>query len=475
MKADYDLIVIGAGSAGLTAARFARHLGLSVALLEKSRVGGDCTWTGCVPSKALLKAAGVANYIRTADRYGLPALVTDVDWRAVMDRIRSVIRHIYDSESPEVLDREGIDVILGEACFASSGSVNSGGRLLTARRFLICTGASPAIPAIPGLDGVGFYTYESVWNVEELPESLAVIGAGAVGCELAQAIARLGSKVTLIEAAERILPQEDPEVSAVIARRMADEGIRLRTGQGARAVSPSSGSHTCVKIELTGGQAVEADMLLVAVGRLPNIMGLGLEVAGVASGPQGIRVDRYLRTTRKGIYAAGDVTGGPQFTHYAGWQGFMAVRNAFLPLDTVAVQQHVPRATFTDPETAQAGLTAAEARERFGDKVMVSRWPLNEVDRAITDGETGGLVKAIHRPNGRILGATIVAPRAGEMIHEWTLAIDRGIKMGDLAQSIHVYPTYSMASQQLALRAYSERLLGGRMGTLLRKLARRGS
>ena len=473
MKVDYDLIIIGAGSAGLTAARFAHRLGLSVSLVEKSRVGGDCTWTGCIPSKALLKAAGIAHSMRTADRYGLPVSDAVVDLRTVMERIRSVIRHIYDNESPEALAGEGIDVVIGEAHFTGSRSLNVDGRTLQACRFLVCAGSSPIIPAIPGLDSVGFHTYETVWNLEVLPASLAVIGAGAVGCELAQAFARLGSEVTLIEAADRILPQEDPEASEVIARQMAVEGIRLLVGESARAVCSAPDAGTGVKIELSGGQSVDASTLLLAVGRRPNTSGLGLEAAGVMVGPEGIGVDRHLRATRQGIYAAGDVTGGPQFTHYAGWQGFMAVRNAFLPLNSVAVRQHVPRAIFTDPEAAQAGLTEAEARDLYGGKALVTRWPLSEVDRALTDGEASGFVKAVHRHNGRILGATVVAPRAGEMIHEWTLAIDQGIKLGDLARSIHVYPTYSMASQQLALRAEAMRSLSGRMGSVLRRLARR--
>ena len=474
MKTDYDLVVIGAGSAGLTAGRFARQLGLSVALVERSRVGGDCTWTGCVPSKALLKAAGVAQATRSANKYGLPASTPDVDLRAVMERIRSVIHHIYDIESPETLASEGIDVILGEASFNCPDSVSVTGRSLTARRFLVCTGATPLVPAIPGLDGVEFHTYESVWDMDELPESLAVVGAGAVGCELAQAFGRLGSRVMLIEAADRILPQEDAEVSDVISRQFVDEGIQVLAGVEARSVSPASGTSSGVSIELADGRSLDADALLIAVGRRPNTGGLGLDAAGVAAGSGGIQTDRHLRTANKRVYAAGDVAGGPQFTHYAGWQGFMAVRNAFLLGNTVAVKEQVQRATFTDPEAAQAGLTESEARERHGDGVVVSRWPLADVDRALTDGETGGFVKAVHTPKGRILGATIVAPRAGEMVHEWTLSIDHGIKLGDLARSIHVYPTYSMASQHLALQSYSERLLTGRMGALLRRLARRG-
>ena len=411
MKADYDLIVIGAGSAGLTAARFARQLGLSAALVERSRVGGDCTWTGCVPSKALLKAAGIVHSMRTADRIGLPNVSPDVDLRAVMERIRTVIGHIYDTESPDTLANEGIDVISGEASFTSTGSVAVDGRMLTARRFLIATGASPVIPPIHGLDGVAFHTYETVWEMEDLPTSLAVVGAGAVGCELAQAFARLGSDVTLVEAAGRILPQEDPDVSEVIERRFADEGISVMAGESVQAVSAAR--ERGARIETSSGRMVEADTLLVAVGRRANTDGLGLDAAGVAYGPTGITVDRHLRTSRKGIYAAGDVTGGPQFTHYAGWQGFMAVRNAFLPSNARAVLDLVPRATFTDPEAAQAGLTETEAKDRLGSKALSSRWPLSEVDRALTDGETDGFVKAVHDGKGTTLGVTIVAPRAG--------------------------------------------------------------
>ena len=472
-KTDYDLIIIGAGSAGLTAARFARGLGLSVALVERSRVGGDCTWTGCVPSKALLKAAGVAHSMRNADRFGLPRFDPAIDLRTVMGRIRSVIREIYDAESPDALARQGIDVIAGEASFTGPDVVKVDGRSLTARRFLVCTGASPVVPDIPGLEGVAYHTYESVWELGELPSSMSIIGAGAVGCELAQAFARLGSEVTLIEAADRILPSEDPEASDVVSRRFTDERIKVLSRQTAQSVSSRDGD-SGVRIRLPDGGSVDADALLVAVGRRSNITGLGLEAAGVQATTAGIAMNRHLQTANRRIYAAGDVTGGPQFTHYAGWQGFMAVRNAFLPMNTVAVRGSVPRAVFTDPAVAQTGLTEAEAKEVHSDKVKVTRWPMNEVDRALTDGDSDGFVKAVHLPNGRVLGATIVGSRADEMVQEWTLAIDRGIKLGDLARSMHVYPTLSMASQQLALRAYSERSLGGRVGRILRWLARRG-
>ena len=390
-----------------------------------------------------------------------------------MERIRSVIRGIYDTESPDVLVREGIDVLHGEAIFTGTDTVSVEGRSLSARRFLVCTGASPVVPGIPGLEAVDYHTYESVWQMEELPPSLTIIGGGAVGCELAQAFARLGSQVTLIEAADRILPQEDPEVSEVISRQFVREGMQLLSGAGANRIESGAKAGT-VCVNLPEGRIVEADSLLVAVGRRPNVDGLGLQTAGVVAGPGGIRTDRYLRTANKRVYAAGDVTGGPQFTHYAGWQAFMAVRNAFLPGNSVAVLEDVPRAVFTDPESAHTGLTEAEARATHGTKALVSRWSMSEVDRALTDGEADGFLMVVHLAKGRVLGATIVAPTAGELIQEWTLAIDRGLKLGDMARSIHVYPTYSMASQQLALRAYSERLLGGRVGGLLRRLAKRG-
>lgn len=473
MDADYDLIIIGAGSAGLVAARFARQLGLAVAMVERSRVGGDCTWTGCVPSKALLRAAGVANALRSAGKYGISPAKPAVNLHLVMERIRSVIRGIYDTESPEALAGEGIDVVHGEAVFTGLDSVTVEGRSLSARRFLVCAGASPAVPELPGLEAVDFHTYESVWDLDVLPTSLAVIGAGAVGCELAQAFARLGSQATLIEAADRILPTEDPEVSEVLSRQFSHEGVQVMTGIGASSIKSGTGGNG-VCVELRDGRNVDAASLLVAVGRSPNVDGLGLEAAGVAAGPGGVQTDRYLRTANRRIYAAGDITGGPQFTHYAGWQGFMAVRNAFLPGNSVAVQRNVPRATFTDPEVAQAGLTEEEARVAHGGKTLVSRWPMSDVDRALTDGEIEGFLKVMHLPNGRVLGATIAAPGAGELIQEWTLAIDQGIKLGDLARSTHVYPTYSMAAQQLALRSYTERLLGGRVGSVLQWLAKRG-
>ena len=468
---DYDLIVIGGGSAGLTAARFARQLGLSVAVVEKYRIGGDCTWTGCVPSKALLKAAAVAHEIRNAGKYGLREQQPDIDLGPVMSRVKAVIGRIYHAESPDALRAEGIDVVIGPARFLDVRTIAVDGRELTARRFLICTGARPAVPPIPGIETVGYLTYETVWDHGVLPERLAIVGAGPVGCELAQAFNRFGSSVTLVEAADRVLPLDDPETSKVIGRVLAEEGVDVRVGDG---VASAEKAKDGVRLSLAGGGGVEADAVLLAVGRSANLEGLHLESAGVAHDHRGITVTSHLRTSRRNIYAAGDCIGGYQFTHYAAYQGFLAVRNAFLPLNQRAVLPYVPWAAFTDPEAAQVGLTEAQARERYGAGVATGRFPLSKVDRAATDGATDGFIKLVYRPDGRLLGATVVAPHAGEMIHEFAVALDRKLKLADLARTIHVYPTYGMGVQQLATDLTVERLLSGRAGRLARKLARWG-
>lgn len=468
VTAFYDFIVIGGGSAGLTAARFAARLGRRVALVEADRIGGDCTWTGCVPSKALIRSARAAHESRNAVRFGVEAGQPVVDWSAVRARIDSVIQQIYATESPEKLREEGIDVFLAPAAFLDRQALRVGDSVLQGRRFLICTGASPSIPSIPGLRQVNYLTYETVWSIDSLPERLIIIGGGPIGCELAQAFARLGTRVTLLEATHRVLGQDEPEVSDLIAETLVAEGVEIVLRHPVELVKESAGNI----VTSSGVQEWSGDALLVAAGRAPNVENLGLENAGVAYSRQGIMVDRYLRTGQSHIYAAGDCTGGPQFTHYAGWQGFMAARNALLPGKSRGIRDAVPWGVFTDPEVAHAGLTEAEARLRCGDNVKVAIRPLQGDDRAVIDGLDGGFIKAITLPNGRLLGVAIVAPRAGEMIHEWAVAIQRGMKLGDLAGVIHSYPTYSMGAMQMAAEESISRLLSGFSGKVLRALSK---
>ena len=467
MNKTYDLAIIGAGSAGLTAAAFAVQLGARVALIERHRPGGDCTWNGCVPSKTLLKTAKVAHQMRTAHLYGLTGIEPEVDLKAVMGRVRSVIADVYRHESPEVLRSDGIDVLLGPARFLDPRTIEVGDDTLSPRKVLLATGARPFIPPVPGLEGVDYLTHETLWDLETLPAHLLVMGAGPIGCEMAQAFRRLGARVTLVEGEERLLPREEPEASRALAEVFRAEGIELQlNAKVERAWQDADGIHLDADGEIVG------DALLVAIGRRPDVDGLNLEDAGVEYTKQGIQVDEHLRTSQSHIYAAGDCTGGYQFTHYAGWQAFMAVRNALLPGQSKGVSQSVPWTTFSDPEVAHVGLTEEQARRSLRDSVMTCEWPMDRVDRARADGNTAGFVKLVHRKDGTLLGATIVAGRAGEMIHEWIIALDRGLKVGDLAGVIHVYPTYSTANMQAAADIRVAQMLSGTSGQVIRGLSR---
>ena len=468
MNQTYDLVIVGGGSAGLTAAGFAVQLGARVALVEKHRIGGDCTWTGCVPSKTLLKSARVAHEMRTASRFGLNSTEPSIDFKAVMSHVRDVVLEIYSHESPEALKADGIEVYSSAARFLDPHTLAAGESQLTARRVLIATGAGPLMPIVEGLEAMAPLTYETVWDLEELPQRLLIIGAGPIGCEMAQAFQRLGSKVTLLEATDRVLPRDDQEASGVIAARFAEEGIDLRLDTMLeKAWRDGDGVHL-----VSSGEELVGDEVLVTIGRRPNVDGLDLDRAGVSYSDAGIQVDQNLRTSQGHIYAAGDCAGGYQFTHYAGWQGFMAVRNALLPGTKKAVAERVPWTTFTDPEVAHIGYTETQAREQFGQTAMTCYWPMDQVDRARSEGDTEGFLKIVHKTDGTILGVTVVAARAGEMVHEWVLAIDHDLKVDDVANSIHVYPTYSTASMQAAAHIRVGQLLGGKSGRVIRRLSR---
>ncbi len=462
---DFDLVIVGAGSGGLTAAGFAAQLGARVALVEKNKVGGDCTWTGCVPSKALLKAAKVAHEVRTASRFGISADVPVVDMGQVRAYVRQAIQKVYSFESPEDLSKRGIETIEGAGRFVDAASLQVGPRLIRAKAFLLTTGARPRLPPIAGLSDVPYVTYEQIFDNDRLPRSMIVVGAGPIGMEMAQAYQRLGAQVTVV--AESLLPKDEQEVRETMQRVFDREGMRFLWGR-AKSVRRSERG---IVVE-TGAEEAKGDLLLVASGRAPTVAGLDLEKAGVAYSEKGIPVDDRLRTNVEHIYAAGDVVGGPQFTHFAGWQAFQAARNALLPGHSSGFTELVPWVTFTDPEVAHVGLTEEQARAKFADNVRVCRWDMSKTDRAICEDDRDGFMKVVIKKDGTLVGATVVHARAGETIAEFVVAMKHHMKIADLAGAIHPYPTYSTAVQQLAAELAIEGLLSGASGTIVRGLSK---
>jgi pyruvate/2-oxoglutarate dehydrogenase complex dihydrolipoamide dehydrogenase (E3) component len=461
----YGYVVIGGGSAGLLAAPLAAKLGIRVALIERDRPGGDCLYTGCVPSKTLLRVARAAHEQRQAKRLGLTASAPAVDMARVSAHVQQVIERVGQHDSPESLRATGIDLILGAARFVDRHTVQAGGQLVRGRKFLICTGSRPAAPAIPGLADIPTLTYEDLFSLRTLPQRLLVLGGGPVGVEMGQAFERLGSRVTLLQSGPRLLPQADPAASEILADVLRTEGIDVRLGTVVGRVARRGDE---IVLTIAGGGEVVGDQLLVATGRAPVLDGLSLERAGIAHTSRGIQVDGSLRTSQPHIYACGDVLGGEQFTHLAAIQAYHATRNALLPGKMRSQLATVPWTIFSDPEVARAGLTEAEARARYGREVHAYTLPLSRVDRAQTDEDLHGMVKLVFRSNGRLLGAHIVAARAGEMIQEAIAVIERGGTLAQLAGTVHVYPTYAVGLQQAASYALEQQYLRGWRGRLIR-------
>jgi pyruvate/2-oxoglutarate dehydrogenase complex dihydrolipoamide dehydrogenase (E3) component len=462
----YDLVVIGGGSAGLTAADFAARIGAKV-LIAAEKLGGDCTWTGCIPSKAMIRLARLAHDQSRASSSHIATGEFGVDFPRVMAEVRAAIERVYANETPEVLATRGIEVAIGAVRFLNGETIQVGERRIGAAHFVICTGAGPAIPPIPGLRDVPYLTYETVFELNRLPATTIVLGAGPTGVELAQAFARLGSAMTVIDQRSSVLPDADPEAAAAVQHRLESEGVRVLTSAVVSGVA-NDGARVVLEV---GASRLQADALLLATGRQPRTDGLDLSRAGIELHAGAIRVDKNLRTTNPRVNAAGDVTGGFQFTHYAGWQGYVAARNALLPGAQEGVRLNIPWVVFTDPEVAQAGLSEVEARAQFSD-VKVHRLELERVDRAQTADERDGFLKLVTRAGGKLVGATVVSVAAGETINELALAIDRGLTLSDLASTIHAYPTFSFAIQQLAAEAAFEAAATGIRGQAVRALRR---
>ena len=449
----WDLLVVGGGTAGIVGAKTAARLGARVLLVERERTGGDCLWTGCVPSKALLAAACVAASARTGHRFGIGVAEVAVDFAKVMDHVRATIQHIAPVDSVEALEKASVSVRTGTARFTGPASAEIDGTPLKFRQALVATGASPAVPLIPGLSDVDYLTSDTVWGLSELPAELVVLGGGSIGCELGQAFARLGSRVSVVEGAPRILPREDPLAAAELARAMLDDGVDVHTGSGVARVEPTAlGSGV---LHLESGQQVPFSCLLVAVGRAPRTTDIGLAAAGVEVDDRGfVVVDDLLRTTNPRIWAAGDLTGHPQFTHTAGVHASLAASNAILGVRRKVDLTAVPRVTFTDPEVAAVGLET----DRVPPGLRTIDWPNSHVDRAVAEGAFGGFTRLVIDKRGHVLGATVVGPRAGETLGELTLAITRGLTTRDLAGVTHAYPTYNDGPWNAAISDVQDQL-----------------
>ncbi|WP_419956581.1 dihydrolipoyl dehydrogenase family protein [Neoroseomonas rubea] len=459
-----DLCIIGAGSGGLSVAAGAVQMGASVVLVEKHLMGGDCLNTGCVPSKALLAAAHAAQEVRSSARFGVNGHEPTIDFAKVHAHVHGVIAAIAPHDSIERFEGLGVTVIQGAARFTGPQEVEAAGQRIRARRFVVATGSAAALPPVPGLGEVPYLTNETIFGLTERPDHLLVLGGGPIGVEMAQAFRRLGAAVTLVERAA-ILPKDEPEAVAILRTALLHEGIALHEGAevlGARRADNG------VQLELRGADApvVRGTHLLVAAGRRPNTAGLGLETAGIEATPRGITVDARLRSSNRRVFAIGDVAGGPQFTHIAGYHAGIVIRNALFGLPAKVDYAALPWVTYADPELAHVGLTEAAAREA-GHEVSTLSQPLSGNDRAQAEGRTEGLAKVVLGRRGRILGATIVAPRAGEMIGVWGLAIQQGLKIGAIASSLAPYPTMSETSKRAAGSFYTPTLFGPRTRRLV--------
>jgi pyruvate/2-oxoglutarate dehydrogenase complex dihydrolipoamide dehydrogenase (E3) component len=467
-----DVCVIGAGSGGLTVAAGAALLGVRTVLIEKGRMGGDCLNYGCVPSKALLAAGHAAEAVRRAGRFGVGTTGPAIDGARVYARVREVIAAIAPNDSAERFEGLGATVIPAAARFVGPDAVEAGGRRVRARRFVVATGSSPAVPPVPGLGGTPFLTNETVFDLNAVPGHLVVVGGGPIGIEMAQAHRRLGARVTVLEMA-RILPRDEPELVEVLHALLRREGIDIREGVKVAAVERDGPGVAVTVEEADGSRRIEGTHLLVAAGRRPNVDGLGLEAAGVAFGPRGIQVDSRLRTTNRRIYAVGDVAGPFPFTHTAAYQAGIVIRNALFRWPAKVDYRAVPWVTYTAPELAQVGLTEAQARAA-GHAVRVLRWSFAENDRAQAEGETEGQVKLVVDPRGRLLGAAILGAHAGELIQSLGLAVARRLKVGALAQAIVPYPTLGEVGKRAAGTFFAPKLFGERTKRLVRFLMRFG-
>lgn len=459
-KYDFDMIIIGGGAAGLTASGIAANFGAKTMMIEKERLGGDCTWTGCVPSKVLLKAGKVAHQIKNAGKFGLIDQEPKINFQTVIEHVHQTRQDIYeDADRPEIFEDMGIHVIKGEARFLNDHELeilleDESTRRVSSRYFIICAGASAFVPPIDGLNGVPYLTNDSLFEITNLPEKLTVIGAGPIGTEMTQALGRLGSKVTVIDMADRIMVNDDLELADMLKRSLEDEGVDYVLNAKVKEIIEQD-TKVIVTIEREGEEElISGDQLLMATGRRANVQGLGLDEAGIEYSDKGIKVNDKCRTNKSHIYACGDITGRYQFTHMSEHMAKVATTNALLKFPMKIDSGHVPWVTYTEPELGHVGATEKQLRDN-STNYETYRFPYSKIDRALTDSEGKGLIKIYAKKwNGKIYGVSILGAHAGELISEYALAMKNGVSLRNMADTIHPYPTYSLGARRAADQWY---------------------
>lgn len=473
-KFDYDIAIIGGGAAGLTVASGAAQLGARTLLIEKERaLGGDCLHYGCVPSKTLIKSAHVYHLMQRAERFGLPGVSPEaVDFNKIAARIREVVDHIQQHDSVERFNALGAEILFGEARFSDEHRVVCGGRTITAAKWLIATGSSPAVPPIPGLDTTPYLTNKDIFSLPSLPESLIVLGGGPIAMEMAQAFCRLGTKVTVLQRSKQILSNEDKDMADEVMYAMENEGVSFHLGCTLVSARDCGHAREVVYQDADGKShiAVATD-ILVALGRATNTQGLGLEEIGVTLGRKGVEVDSKLRTSHSHIYAAGDVTGTYQFTHAAGYEGGIVVSNAIFRLPRKVDYTWMPWCTYTGPELASIGLNEKRA-QAAGIEYQLFSEEFVDSDRAQAEAETRGRVKLLLDRRKKPLGVQVLGPHAGELLSEWIAILNGGVKLSTIAGSIHPYPTLAEMNKKVIGSIYSEQIFSDNVRKILKLLFR---
>lgn len=473
-KYDYDVVVIGGGAGGFTAAKTASGFGKKTAIIEKKKLGGECTHTGCVPSKTLIKAAKVAKYISDCDKYGISIDgEKKLNTIGVMGHIRKIVNEVYQTHTPETFEAAGIKIFSGSPKFADNHTVELNGNKITANKFILCTGSSPKVPNFDSIKEVNYLTNETIFDLEKIPSSMTIVGGGPIGTEMCQAFRRLGCEVTVL-VRSRILPKEELELTQILKNNLTSEGVKFIIGMQIIKFHNESDGRITAEIKTKEGEIkkITSDMLFIAAGRKPNINDLNLENANIMYNEKGVQTNSILQTTVDNIYACGDIVMPYQFSHISEYEAVKAVMNALLPVKQKVDYSNIIWVTFTDPEFAHLGLIQSQAQLQYGDKVKVQRFEYANSDRARTDVAKTGVAKFIYLANGKLLGAHILGAGAGDIIHEAQILKTLNISFYNIHKVIHAYPTYADIIRQAGKKAYVEKLLSNPVTKLIKSFGK---